>query len=662
HRGRLNVLANVVGKPLAQIFREFTGEDEYVDPSFSGDVKYHLGAAGTHTAPSGNEIHVEVAANPSHLEAVNPVLEGIVRAKQDRFDEYADDMVLPLLVHGDAAFSGQGVVAETLNLSQLPGYYTGGTIHIVINNQVGFTTAAKEARSSFYATDIAKAVQAPIFHVNGDDPEAVVRVAQMAFAFRQAFHKDVVIDLICYRRLGHNEGDEPTFTQPRMYRIIQGLGSVRDQYAGRLIARGELTAEDAEAVGAAYRFALDEALAESRTEIPAIPVPEKPSVWDMPDTSVADDRLADVETRLRALPDGFVVHPKLAKTLDARHDQFEEGIVDWGLAEALAFGSLVLDGHPVRLAGEDSQRGTFSHRHAVLVDSQTEEEWTPLRNLSPDQAKIRVVDSLLSEFAAMGFEYGYSVEAPDTLVLWEAQFGDFVNGAQVVIDQFITSGEDKWSQHSSLVLLLPHGFEGQGPEHSSARMERFLTNAAEDNIRVAVPASTAQYFHLLRTQAMHPARKPLIVMTPKSLLRTRDSFSPRSELSENTYRTVIADPTVTSGARRVLLCAGKIYHELVRHRDQHDISDVAIVRIEQLYPFPAKDLDEILGAYGDAELCWVQEEPANMGAWRFISRYNFVETSRSTRGIYRRESASPATGNSKAHSREQSELIERAFD
>ncbi|NNF70150.1 MAG: multifunctional oxoglutarate decarboxylase/oxoglutarate dehydrogenase thiamine pyrophosphate-binding subunit/dihydrolipoyllysine-residue succinyltransferase subunit, partial [Acidimicrobiia bacterium] len=536
HRGRLNVLANVVGKPLAQIFREFTGEDEYVDPSFSGDVKYHLGASGTHVAPSGNAIDVQVAANPSHLEAVNPVLEGIVRAKQDRHDQSADDMVLPLLIHGDAAFSGQGVVAETLNLSQLPGYYTGGTIHIVINNQVGFTTAAKEARSSFYATDIAKAVQAPIFHVNSDDPEAVVRVAQMAFAFRQAFHKDVVIDLICYRRLGHNEGDEPTYTQPQMYRIIQGLGSVRDQYAGRLIAREDMTAEEVEAIGTAFRFALDEALAESKKEQAVAAPAERPSVWDSPNTAVGTDRLNDIETRLRAFPEGFTIHPKLQKMLDDRHQQFADGVVDWGLAEALAFGSLVLDGHPVRLAGEDSQRGTFSHRHAVLVDHVTEEEWTPLRNLDPEQASIRVIDSLLSEFAAMGFEYGYSVEAPDTLVLWEGQFGDFVNGAQVVIDQFLTSGEDKWGQLSSLTLLLPHGFEGQGPEHSSARLERFLTNAAEHNIRVAVPASTAQYFHMLRNQALHPARKPLIVLTPKSLLRTRDSFSPVSELSDGSYR------------------------------------------------------------------------------------------------------------------------------
>jgi 2-oxoglutarate dehydrogenase E1 component len=661
HRGRLNVLANVVGKPLESIFQEFLGVDEPEDPLFSGDVKYHLGARGRHEALSGSTIMVEVAANPSHLEAVDPVLEGIVRAKQDMRGEGADDLILPLLIHGDAAFSGQGVVAETLNLSQLRGYYTGGTVHVVINNQVGFTTSAAEARSSFYATDIAKAVQAPIIHVNADDPEAVVRVARMAFQFRQAFHKDVVIDLICYRRLGHNEGDEPTYTQPKMYGIIESHRSVRKLYLERLINRGEISVEEGEQVLDQYRELMDVALDATKAGAAKQKPPPAPAAFGDVDTRIERDRLAAIEATLRRLPEGFTMHPKLAKQLGARAQVFAEGFADWAHAEALAWGTLSLEGVPVRLAGEDSQRGTFSHRHAVLVDYVTEERHAPLRHLHPDQAPIYIIDSLLSEFAAMGFEYGYSVANPKALVMWEAQFGDFVNGAQVVIDQFITSGEDKWNQFSSLTLMLPHGFEGQGPEHSSARFERFLQNAAEQNMRIAVPSTTAQLFHLLRRQAHDAYQKPLVVMSPKSLLRTRETYSPLEDFSDRGLQLVIPDMQVPSGARRVVLCSGKVYYDLVRHRTTAGVPDVAVVRVEQLYPFPAEAIQAVVADHPDAEVCWVQEEPANMGAWRFMSRYLFVEAGLGSRGIYRRESASPATGNPKVHAREQQALIGQAF-
>jgi multifunctional 2-oxoglutarate metabolism enzyme len=662
HRGRLNVLANTVGKSLVQIFREFEGEADDLDPAFSGDVKYHLGAKGSHVAPSGMKVAVTVAANPSHLEAVDPVLEGIARAKQDAIGDGAEELVLPVLVHGDAAFAGQGVVAETLNLSQLPAYHTGGTVHIVINNQVGFTTAAAESRSSFYATDTAKAVQAPIFHVNGDDPEAVVQVARLAFAFRQTFRKDVVIDMVCYRRLGHNEGDEPSYTQPRMYSLIEDHRSVRKVYMERLVNRGDISVEEGEAVLEEFRALLDQALEEMRSgsAVPPRVRSERPDPRAPVPTAIGDDRMRQIEERLRHLPDGFTVHPKLRKQLDDRNQVFADGQADWAWAEALAFGSLALDGRPVRLAGEDSQRGTFSHRHAVLVDYRTEEEYMPLAHLDPGQAPVVIVDTLLSEFAAMGFEYGYSVENPNALVLWEAQFGDFVNGAQVVIDQFLVSGEDKWDQRSGLTLLLPHGFEGQGPEHSHARIERFLSNAAEDNLRVAVPTTTTQYFHLLRRQGLHPAQKPLIVFTPKSLLRTRESFGAVADIASGSFHPVLDD--VRDGVRRVVLCSGKVFYDLARYRDKESVDDVALVRVEQLYPFPEAELAEVLDRYDDAELYWVQEEPANMGAWRYMARRVRQSFERPLVGVSRPESASPATGNPRKHAREQAEIVEAAFD
>ncbi|MDX1689468.1 MAG: multifunctional oxoglutarate decarboxylase/oxoglutarate dehydrogenase thiamine pyrophosphate-binding subunit/dihydrolipoyllysine-residue succinyltransferase subunit [Acidimicrobiia bacterium] len=662
HRGRLNVLANTIGKSYAQVFREFEGE---LDPSSthgSGDVKYHLGARGVHKSPDGAQVDIEVAANPSHLEAVDPVLEGMVRAKQDRAGEGAVDRILPFLVHGDAAFSGQGVVAETLNLSQLWGYHTGGTIHLVVNNQVGFTTDAADARSSFYATDIAKAVQAPIFHVNGDDPEAVIRVARLAFWYRQQFHKDVVVDLMCYRRLGHNEGDDPSLTQPAMYRVIDEHPSVRDLYLDRLVARDDLTRDEADEIARSFRALLDQAFEETRGLSRAIPdaPPEELPAESAP-TAVDADRVQTIEEALATIPEGFNVHPKLTKVLENRHELFLDGQVDWALAEAIAFASLAEEGHGVRLAGEDSRRGTFSHRHAVLVDYQTEEEYAPLESFEDNPAQVQLVDSMLSEFAAMGFEYGYSVVATDTLVLWEAQFGDFVNGGQVVIDQFIAAGEDKWNQRSGLVLLLPHGFEGQGPEHSSARIERFLILSAEDNWRVVNPSTPAQYFHALRRQIHDPALKPLVVFTPKSLLRTRATFSDVADLSRGTFFPVLDDPDPPAEARRVLVCSGKVYYDLAAHREEQGIDDVAILRLEELFPFPADELERRLTAFGDAELMWVQEEPSNMGPWRHVYFWLTSRLGRVPRLAGRDASASPATGSHKVHDREQEAIVEAAF-
>ncbi len=660
HRGRLNVLANVVGKELTQIFQEFEGVEPDPDDGFSGDVKYHLGATGRHRSPTGTSIDVSIANNPSHLEAVDPVLEGIVKAKQDDRGDGAEDLILPILVHGDAAFAGQGVVAETLNLSQLEGYATGGTVHVVVNNQVGFTTSSVQARSSQYATDVAKMVQAPIFHVNGDDPEAVVRATRLAFRFRQAFHKDVVIDLICYRRLGHNEGDEPTYTQPRMYALIKEHRSVRDLYLDRLVRTGVISDEEAADVITRFRTLLDEALAQTKTA--AAPKPTIPAEAPEPaSTAITTETLRTVEEALRRLPEGFVVHPKLARVLEARHETFAGGKLDWGLAEAEAFGSLAMEGRRVRLAGEDSGRGTFSHRHAVLVDYVTEDRYVPLQHIAADQAPVDIIDSLLSEFAALGFEYGYSVESPGALVLWEAQYGDFANGAQVIIDQFITSGHDKWLQESALTMLLPHGYEGQGPEHSSARIERFLQNAAEDNIRLVVPTTTAQYFHVLRRQALWEKRRPLIMATPKSMLRLADTFSEVHEFTEGRFRKVLPDPRPTKQVRRVLLCSGKLFYDLDRYRAERDVPDVAVVRFEQIYPFPTDEALAAIEPYGDAELVWVQEEPANMGAWRFMSRALFTEVGRISRGIYRPESASPATGSSRVHAQQQRHIVERAF-
>ncbi len=663
HRGRLNVLANVVGKSYEQIFREFEGELDPNVPQGSGDVKYHVGATGKFTAHSGRSIGITVAANPSHLEAVDPVAEGMARAKQDRLGDAEHERVLAVLIHGDAAFAGQGVVAETLNLSELPGYDVGGTVHIVVNNQVGFTTTPGFARSTVHATDIAKAVQAPIFHVNGDDPEAAVRTIRLAFEFRNVFKKDVVVDMVCYRRYGHNESDEPAFTQPRMYEVIGKRRSIRKLYTELLVNRGDLTLEDAEHALEDFRSLMQDAFDETKaSERPratvgrGLPEPTPSHV----DTGVAHERLDEIVTALTTFPDGFEPHPKLAKLLAARRTAFDGDRVDWALGEALAFGSLLLEGTPVRVAGQDTRRGTFSQRHATIVEHRTEEEYTPLAHLSPDAAPFMIYDSVLSEFAALGFEYGYSVSDQDALVCWEAQFGDFDNGAQTIIDQFIVAAEDKWGQHSGLVMLLPHGFEGQGPEHSSARLERFLVLCAQDNIRVVYPTTAAQYFHVLRRQVHDPVRKPLVVMTPKRYLRMPVSASPVAAFTTGGFEPVLDDPSPPAEVNRVLFCSGKFGQELIARRDAEQ-APVAVVRIEQLYPWPRDEIAAALARYPEAAVFWAQEEPGNMGA-RYFARRRLEEiaTGRPVDVVARPESPSPATGSSTVHDAEQHALLDLA--
>jgi 2-oxoglutarate dehydrogenase E1 component len=673
HRGRLNVLANVIGKSYREMFREFEGD---IDPGTiqgSGDVKYHKGATGKFVGRSGAELPITLASNPSHLEAVDPVVEGMTRAKQDIYNRAKgtrDYQMLSLLVHGDAAFAGQGVVAETLNLSQLKGFRTGGTVHLVINNQVGFTTAPEAARSSVYATDVAKMVQAPIFHVNGDDPEAVVRVARLAFGFRQAFRKDVVIDMVCYRRFGHNEADEPSYTQPKMYELIEARRSVRKLYTEALVNRGELTLEEAEQALKDFSARLQEALDETRSTAAPKPtvLPSGARSTDLPPpvpTGVDRDVLDRIATGLHTPPENFTVHPKLAKQLEARAKVYAEGEVDWGLAEALAFGSLIVEGTDVRLSGQDTRRGTFSHRHSVLVCHDTEAESVPLMELAPDGGRFFVYDSLLSEYAALGFEYGYSVVQKDALVAWEAQFGDFVNGAQIIIDQFVVAAEDKWDQTSGLVMLLPHGFEGQGPEHSSARIERFLTLCAENNMQVVNATTGAQYFHLLRRQVRRDLRIPLIVFTPKSLLRAKQARSSVEELATGRFSEVLDDPFVEdpSTIRRVVFASGKIGFEAMARRDKEG-APVAIARIEQLYPWPADQVEAIVARYAHADdVVWLQEEPENMGAWTFVrgrlekilgDDYRLTHVSRT-------ESGSPAGGSATMHQLEQDDLLTRAI-
>jgi multifunctional 2-oxoglutarate metabolism enzyme len=665
HRGRLNVLANTLHKSYAQIFREFEGDIDPDKPQGGGDVKYHLGATGTHTARSGIELALTLASNPSHLEAVDPVVEGMVRAKQDAFDRGAAYPVLPLLIHGDAAFAGQGVVAETLNLSQLQGYRTGGTVHIIVNNQLGFTTSWSAARSSTYASDVAKMVQAPIFHVNGDDPEACVRVARLALAFRQAFHKDVVVDMVCYRRWGHNEGDDPSMTQPLMYSRIEGRRSVRKLYTEALVNRGDMSLEEAEAVLDEFHDELKRAFDETRqpSVAPSIEWKRPESLAGAPtiDTGVDLERLQMIADALTSAPDGFNVHKRLVKTLDQRRESLRNDSVDWATGELLAFGSLLLDGKSVRLSGEDSRRGTFSQRHSVLVDSFDGSEHSPLQHLEGASGKFFAYDSLLSEFAVVGFEYGYSVSAPDALVCWEAQFGDFANGAQVILDQFVAAAEDKWGQTSRLVLLLPHGYEGQGPEHSSARLERFLDSAAEDNYQVVVPTTPAQYFHALRRQMHRTVAKPMIVATPKSLLRHPAARSAAADFVSGSFREVLADPSARSDATRVILCQGKVYYDLAARRTDAKIEGAALVRVEQLYPFPLDAVREIIASYPDAdEFYWVQEEPDNMGAARSIHR-QATRAGIALRVVSREESPSPATGSARIHAREQEALLDAAF-
>ncbi|MEV5446958.1 multifunctional oxoglutarate decarboxylase/oxoglutarate dehydrogenase thiamine pyrophosphate-binding subunit/dihydrolipoyllysine-residue succinyltransferase subunit, partial [Streptomyces sp. NPDC052644] len=670
HRGRLNVLANIVGKPYEKIFSEFEGHLDPRSTQGSGDVKYHLGQNGKFTTPDGDHsVKVSVVANPSHLEAVDPVLEGIVRAKQDRIDLKLEGYtVLPVLVHGDAAFAGQGVVAETLNLSQLRGYRTGGTVHVVVNNQVGFTTAPEYSRSSLYCTDVARMIQAPIFHVNGDDPEAVIRVARLAFEYRQAFNKDVVIDLVCYRRRGHNEGDDPSMTNPRMYEIIDAKRSVRKIYTEELIGRGDITVETAQQQLREYQAELERVFKASR-DVAGAPSRVRPSWGQEPepqvDTAVDAAVVRAVGEAHLHLPEGFTAHKRVQQVLQRRARMAVEGGIDWGFGELIAFGSLLTQGVTVRLAGQDSRRGTFTSRHAAVVDAPTGESYLPLSRLATGDARFFVHDSLLSEYAAMGFEYGYSVENPEALVLWEAQFGDFANGAQSIIDEFLSSGELKWGQRSSLVLLLPHGQEGQGPDHSSGRPERFLQLCGQDNMRVAIPTTPANYFHLLRRQALSPKRKPLVVFTPKSLLRHKLCVSPVEDFTTGTFAPVLADPTgpAPEQVKRVLLCSGKVYYDLFTARQERGVTDTAIVRIEQLYPLPVQEIRDALAAYPNAEdFAWVQEEPANQGAWSFVA-LNLLEHLADVRlrRISRPAAAAPAVGSAKMHEVEQTALIDAAL-
>ncbi|HVX67175.1 MAG TPA: multifunctional oxoglutarate decarboxylase/oxoglutarate dehydrogenase thiamine pyrophosphate-binding subunit/dihydrolipoyllysine-residue succinyltransferase subunit, partial [Bryobacteraceae bacterium] len=678
HRGRLNVLANLIGKPLAQIFSSFEME-EPTSSQGSGDVKYHLGASGVRTFEDGREIVVSVSPNPSHLEAVDPIVEGIVRPKQDRLGDTKRKRVIPLLVHGDAAFAGQGVVAETLNLSQLDGYCTGGTVHLIINNQIGFTTLPEEARSTPYSTDVARMVQAPIFHVNGDDPEAAIRAAELAFDYRQQFGKDVVIDMFCYRRHGHNEADDPSYTQPILYRNIREHPSVAALYAERLLRESVITHDELEDLRRKVRARLSEGFdaAEKRSE--EFPVQELTpvAVEDIeaprPQTAVDRATLARVVQALTEFPQDFHLHPKLRSFVERRREAFQKGgPIDWAFAEALAYGSLVLEGTPVRLSGQDSTRGTFTQRHAAFFDYEDGHEHCPLRHIDPNQARFDVYDSLLSEEAVLGFEFGYSLGDPLTLVLWEAQFGDFANGAQVVIDQFIAGSMAKWGQPSGLVLLLPHGYEGQGPEHSSARIERFLQLAAEGNIQVVYPSTPAQYFHVLRRQ-MHGGedrrgvRRPLVIFTPKSLLRHLKAVSVVDELAGGGFREVIGEsgPIEPGRVSRVLLCSGKIYFDLLAAREEKNADHAALVRIEQLYPLAYGDIEDVLARYPmTAEVSWVQEEPRNMGPWRYIHEQVqplLAQTRRVLGYIGRGEGAATATGSHRRHQEEQKEIVEEAL-
>ncbi len=678
HRGRLNILANVVGKDLQKIFSEFEGEIDPASTQGSGDVKYHLGATGVVRCANGKELTISMAPNPSHLEAVDPVVEGIVRPKQDRLQDHERQRVIPLLIHGDAAFAGQGVVAETLNLSQLDGYSTGGTIHLIINNQIGFTTLPDEARSTPYSTDVARGVQAPIFHLNGDDPDAAVRVVQLAFDYRQKFKTDVVIDMICYRRHGHNEGDDPSYTQPILYRKIKDHPPVSVIYGERLVREGVLAAEEVQALRKAaakrYSDAYDAAQSGAEhyelQELSAVPTEEIGNFC--PRTAVSHAAIERVARASTEFPENFHLHPKLRGFVERRREAVQkDGPVDWAFAEALAFGTLVLEGTPVRLSGQDSGRGTFSQRHLAFYDSETGRRYIPMQHISRDQAPFDVFDSSLSEYAVLGFEFGYSVADPLTLVIWEAQFGDFANGAQIMIDNFISAAESKWGQPSGLVMLLPHGYEGQGPEHSSARIERYLTLSAENNWLVVNATTPAQYFHLLRRQMCgghdrRGMRKPLVVFTPKSLLRHPRVISKLSEFTTGGFLEILPDAVGDPGrVTRVVFCSGKIYYDLLASREQLKADHVALARVEQLYPFAADQARDVLARYPEtAEVVWAQEEPRNMGAWHFMKEQFeplLESTHRDIRYVGRPESASPATGSGRRHQQEQSELIKDAF-
>ncbi|MCH8549653.1 MAG: multifunctional oxoglutarate decarboxylase/oxoglutarate dehydrogenase thiamine pyrophosphate-binding subunit/dihydrolipoyllysine-residue succinyltransferase subunit [Balneolaceae bacterium] len=677
HRGRLNILVNIMNKPYRKIFADFEGNIDPATIQGSGDVKYHLGTRGGYTTTSGKEIELELLPNPSHLEAVNPVVEGAARANQDHHeDDNAKEKIVPVLMHGDAAFAGQGVVAETLNMSQLRGYETGGTIHVIINNQIGFTTLPEDARSTEYASDLAKMILAPIFHVNGDDPEAAVHAMRMAIEYRQRFGKDVIIDLICYRKHGHNEGDEPAFTQPGLYKEIDNHPTVRDIYVEELLRKGEFSKEETEVIFKEFDDLLQQAFEDAKSS-PALEVTDK--MLDrseelqkdrdtFPDTTYPVDELKEIAVKLNTVPKNFDANPKLLRQLAKRAEAAEknEQKIDWGFAEALSFGSLLKNGNTVRLTGQDVERGTFSHRHVVLHGTETAQRFTPLSNLQEEQGKFYPYNSLLSEFAALGFEFGYSSAKPDALVIWEAQFGDFVNGAQIIIDQFISSSEAKWGQTSSLVMTLPHGYEGQGPEHSSARLERFLQLCAEDNIQVANLTSPTQYFHILRKQVLQGNKKPLVIMSPKSLLRHPQAVCSVQELAEGKFNPFLADPGVEDpkSIDRLVICSGKVYYDLLKYREDNDKKNVAIARLEQFYPFPDKDITATLKELSHVkDIVWCQEEPKNMGAWTFVApRFTeLLKKGQKLRYAGRHASASPAAGQKKIHEAEQNKLVSDAI-
>ncbi|SIJ71138.1 multifunctional oxoglutarate decarboxylase/oxoglutarate dehydrogenase thiamine pyrophosphate-binding subunit/dihydrolipoyllysine-residue succinyltransferase subunit [Rothia sp. ND6WE1A] len=686
HRGRLNVLTNIAGKSYAQIFREFEGE---MDPRLtggSGDVKYHLGTEGEFTSDNGNQTQVYLAANPSHLEAANTVLEGIVRAKQDSLAEAGNTdpfPVLPILVHGDAAFAGQGVVMETLQMSQLEGYKTGGTVHIIVNNQVGFTTTPSDGRSSTYATDVARMIQSPVFHVNADDPEAVVRAGQLSFEYRQKFQKDVVIDLLCYRRRGHNEADDPSMTQPSMYKMIGAQNSTRKIYTESLVGRGDITQEEAERALKDYQQRLEQIFTETHeaqsskaplvtADAAAVSNIERPAAQQSEDavnvpesTSISAETLKSIGESFVNFPEGFEPHKKLKKLMEQREKMAVEGGINWGFGELAAFGSLLLEGINVRMSGQDVQRGTFVQRHTVLHDANTDAEWNPLQHLSENQGQFNIYNSFLSEYGVMGFEYGYSVERPDSLVLWEAQFGDFANGAQTIVDEFISSAEQKWAQRSSLVLLLPHGFEGQGPDHSSARQERYLQLCAENNMTVAVPSTPASYFHLLRFHAHSRPHKPLVVFTPKQLLRLKAAASSVEDFTQGEFKPVLEDTgnLKAEEVQRLVMVSGRLYYDLEAERQKSGDKTTAIIRVEQLYPLPVDEIQAQLAKYPNAkDIVWAQDEPANQGQWPFIAVNLVPELDVKVRLASRRAAASPAAGTGKRHAAELESLIADVFE
>ena len=681
HRGRLNVLVNILDKPAAQVFREFRDKDPERNLG-SGDVKYHLGFSQNHMTAAGHPVHISLCFNPSHLEFVGPVVLGRIRAKQDEFGDKTRDRALPLIIHGDSAFAGQGVVQEMLNLSELPGFTTGGAVHLIVNNQIGFTTGPEQGRSCQYATDVARMLQIPIFHVNGEDPGAVAEVIKIAMDFRRQFKKDVVIDMYCYRKYGHNEGDEPAFTQPLEYKKIKRRSTVREEFVKNILKLGEVTQSEADQIFEDSKAVLEAELEKATNEKPKIPaIRAKKGVWatyqggadvDVPDvaTGYPLNQLQELLTKMSSLPEGFTPHPKIKRFLEHQLGQAKdpEAPLNWGLGEGLAFASLLQQGHSIRMTGQDSERGTFSHRHAILHDYKTGEHFAPLRTVTEDGAALEIYNSPLSEVAVLGFEYGYSLDAPNRLVIWEAQFGDFCNVAQVIIDQFISSSEDKWRRLSGICLFLPHGFEGQGPEHSSARLERFLMLAAEDNMQIVNLTTPGQLFHCLRRQVLRPFRKPLIVMSPKSLLRHPKAVSTMHELAEGEFQRIISDRSLANPekVKRILICSGKIYYDLLAWREESGIDDVALLRLEQYYPFPMKALGDAFAEFpAECPAFWVQEEPHNMGAWPFLKlklghSINFSGF-HSLTCISRHESSSPATGSSASHRIEQEALMRQAF-